>query len=182
MALRSRPLRGRSHIFHFEILPFTQTANGKTIQRLRKCSERFKKALADCDTDAQSIVSRDAWSTMHDLALLIRKAEDNGAAAQGVMPGDTGWIAENLALADQRSMMSRRKVNRRHPKATRCALRKCLNKLAHPTATTFRVDGRGSHYLVLTGPDQRASKGPWVCEFNVNTLATHCANVIRQFP
>lgn len=182
MALRSRSSRNRSHIVHFETLPFTRTANGKTVQRLRKCSLRFKKALANGDTDEQTVLSRDAWTTMHDLTLLIRKSEDNGAATQGIMPNNTGWIAENLSLADQQSMMSRKKVNRRHQKATRCPLRKCLNKLAHQTAATFRVDGRGSHYLVLTGPDQSSSKGPWVCEFNINTLATHCANVIRQFP
>lgn len=174
-------MTGRN-IGHFKILPFTQTANGKTVQRLRKCSMRFKKALADGDAAAQNIVSRDAWSTMHDLTLLIRKAEDDGAALSSVMPIDTGWIAENLLPADRTSMMLHEKVSRRHPKTKRCALRKCLNKLAHAEASTFRVDGRGAHYLVLTGPDQSASKGPWVCEFNVNTLAAHCAKVIGHFP
>ena len=182
MAPRSRLSRRQRSIFHFEVLPFTRTANGKTVQRLRKSSMRFKKAFANGDTDVQGIASRDAWSTMHDLTLLIRKAEDNGAAAHSVMPSDTGWIAEDLSLVDQQSMMSCKKVNRKHLKANRCSLRKCLNKLAHSKTTTFRVDGRGSHYLVLTGPDQSASKGPWVCEFNVNTFATHCANVIRLFP
>jgi hypothetical protein len=143
MTLRGRVSRGHSPIFHFEVLPFTRTANGQTVQRLRKHSMRFKKALANGEPDKQSAASRDAWSTMHDLTLVIRKAEDNGATAQGIMPADTGWIAEDVTLTDQQSMMSGKKLNRRHPNAERCSLRKCLNKLAHLTTTTFRVDGRG---------------------------------------
>lgn len=179
MPIRKRARRDGSYIGHFEILPFTRTGNGKAVQRLRKCSQRFKRALAANDAENLAQVSRDAWEAMHDLTLSVRKAEDKGAISSGVMPSDTGWIADNPTPPEHQAMMVQKKVDRRHIGAERCSLRKCLNKLAHATGSTYRVDGRGAHYLVLTGPNQAASKGPWVCEFNVNTLAKHCELVLR---
>lgn len=180
MTLNERHSRQKTITFNFEVLPFTRTANGKIVQRLRDQSIRFKRAWLDGDVDLQNTVSRRAWETMHDLLMVIRKAQDNGVTAKGYSLVDTGWLAEALTQVEQQSMMAGKKIDRRHQNARKCSLRECVNKLAHLENSTFRVNGRGSHYVVLTGQNQSKTK-LWVCEFNINTFATHCAKVIAQF-
>lgn len=160
----------------------TSGGNAPLPELLMVYSRAFVKAEQVGDAPTMDQVSQNAWAVLRQLVLLIRHAEDSNLVSSTAMPTATGVIAENLSLAEQQAMLNSHKVNRRHANCRAASLRECFNKMAHPTCSTYRVDGRGTHFLLLSGPDQRPTRGPWVIEFSVKRLAEHAAGVIASLP
>lgn len=160
-------------IFNFEFIPRRHRAKG-LVPTIRRCSKKFREALAAGDEKKQSAASSDAWDAMTTLFEILRGEQDAGNLAPIWMNVNTALIAEVSSAHDQQQMLTRRKVSRAQSQPL--SLRNTLNKLAHYETATFRVDGRNSHYLILSGVYKQKY---WVAEILVSKLCKNSTAAIQ---
>jgi hypothetical protein len=122
--------------------------------------------------------STQAWESMTSLFEVLRNEQDHGHLGASFMMRPTAFIVEDLTQNEQREMISRCKIDRSHLGYSALNLRNTLNKIAHyDTATaTFRVDGRGSHYLILGGSFRGSC---WIAEILVSKLCKNAAAAVK---
>lgn len=166
--------------FHFEVVRRDRAFNKRYVRRLKEQSRRFRQHIGDGNSASAATVSQNAWNTLRAMSIAIRTEEDSGVITSAMMPANTGWIAIDLSAPDLNAMMSGAMLDRKHANAKLMPLRECLNKIVHHEASTYRIDGRGAHFILLAGPAQNQNKGPWVAEFSIARLAQHCLLVMKQ--
>lgn len=159
---------------HFERVPRRKRAKG-LVPRIRRCSKRFKAAIALGDAPAASKASADAWTAMTNLFEILRGEQDAGYLTGDMMAVETGLIADGLSTGDQQRMMTTKRIDR--SLSVGLSLREACNKLAHYSDATYRVDGRNAHYLVLAGVYRNKN---WVAEILVARLCKNAATAIRS--
>lgn len=122
--------------------------------------------------------SETAWNSLSTVFEALRNEQDQGRLDRFFMDQPVGVIVNDVTLEEQRTMIAARKVDRSHSELTRMNLRDALNKIAHhdPVLSTYRVDGRGAHYLVL-GASYRNKK--WVAEVLVSTLVKRAESAAK---
>ncbi|MCF5245328.1 hypothetical protein GIW33_27970 [Pseudomonas syringae] len=140
---------------------------------MRRHSRRFKIALAEANIEKQNKESIAAWETMVQLFEILRGEEDSANLASELMQAPTGYLVLCISTEDQHAMMEQKKIDR--ARSTVIGLREALNKIAHWKGTNFRVDGRGAHYILLSGT-QREKK--WVAEIHIPKLCKNCSAAI----
>ncbi|MNO58917.1 hypothetical protein D3C76_494920 [compost metagenome] len=104
---------------------------------------------------------------------ILRGEQDLGNLASEPMEAGTGYLVICDSIDEQLAMMEQKKIDR--TRSTTISLRNALNKIAHWKNTTFRVDGRGAHYILLSG-NQFQTK--WVAEIHIAKLCKNCATAI----
>lgn len=159
--------------FYFQQIPRRNRAKG-LVPTIRRCSKRFKSAVAAGDDKKQKAASEDAWNAMTKLFEILRGEQDDGYLAPAMMNVDTAFIADGISSADQHKMLSLKKIDR--ARSTTLSLRNTLNKIAHYKIATFRVDGRGAHYVLLGGVYKNQH---WVAEILVSKLCKNAAAAIQ---
>lgn len=171
----------RGQTLHFEIRRNRPHAGASLVPKLRACSTRFRKAVAAGDARGMAKESDRALALMTSLFDLLRGEHDAERLHDSWMEQVSGFLAKDLAPAERLAMIRDAKLDRAHSHYAPMTLRDALNKIAHCDAarSTYRIDGRGAHYLVLSGPDQKPDKkGPWVAEILISTLCRNAAAAI----
>ena len=110
---------------------------------------------------------------MTQLFEILRGEQDLGYLSPVLMQVPTGFLAERLSIEDQQKMMLQRKVDR--SMSAKMDLRDALNKIAHWKDTSFRIDGRGAHYLILSGAHNGKK---WIAEVSVSRLCRNARAAI----
>lgn len=162
---------------HFRIIP-RKTRVLPNIASVKDASKRFKVAEAAGDTAAMDALSDKAWNALTAIFEALRNEQDQGRLARSYMMEATGHIANHVSSSEQQAMIAARKLDLSHPSLRRMTLRDALNKVAHhdTTFTTYRLDGRGAHYLILGGSHQNRN---WVAEVLVSTLVKHARKAAK---
>ncbi|HVI98301.1 MAG TPA: hypothetical protein VM657_04475 [Sphingomonas sp.] len=168
---------------HFEIIPRARRAR-EAIRAIRRRSKLFKKAIADGDARTIETVSSRAWDDLTKLFETLRNERDHGYLDDVELSCAVGLLIEPATQQEQALIAAKSKIDRSHANCGPLNLREALNKLGHYNGdlSTYRVDGRGAHYLVLGG---RRGNRYWVAEILVSRLckgAASAAKAIRQFP
>ncbi len=119
-----------------------------------------------------------AWEALIHLFEGLRNEEDHGHLNRADMHKVTGVITDDVSAAEKQTMIAAKKIDRSHQSCKPMELRVALNKIAHHNIadTTFRVDGRGAHYLVLGGTFYNKH---WVAEVLVSELHRNAAAAAR---
>lgn len=179
-------MMGRT-VGHFQIIP----RNKRVIEaerKLRHWSKLFRRALANGDQSRAEQISDSAWKALLTLFEGLRNQRDHGYLNRSDLQQPVGWIIASASSAEQSLAYRVRKVDRRHSEYSPLSLEEALNKLAHydEDLSTYRVDGRKAHYLVLCGKRQsRAGTQNWIAEILVSRLCREvrvAARAIRQSP
>lgn len=157
---------------YFRHIPRRNRAKGLT-SKIKRHSKRFKIALAEGNIEKQNKESSAAWGTMVQLFEILRGEEDSENLAPELMQAPTGYLVLCESTAEQLTMMGQKKIDR--ARSTTISLREVLNKIAHWKTTSFRVDGRGAHYILLSGTQQHKK---WVAEIHIPKLCKNCSTAI----
>lgn len=170
-------------IGYFKIIPRGRRAR-EAIRSVRRRSKQFKKAIADDEADRIDKVSSAAWDALTILFETLRNERDHGYLDDADLSSAVGLLIQPATQIEQAAMSAARKLDRHHANCGPLSLKEALNKLGHYNGdlSTYRLDGRGAHYLVLCG---RQNNRHWVAEILVARLckeAGFAAKAIRQFP
>jgi hypothetical protein len=170
-------------VMHFQIIERSRRAQ-KAISLIRRRSKQFKQAVAANDGARMEKVSEDAWNSLTNLFETLRNQRDHGYLDSSDLADAVGLLIEPVTQQEQANMAEACKINRLHTSCRPLSLAEALNKLGHYNAdlSTYRIDGRGAHFLVLGGC--RRSRN-WVAEVLVSRLcskATIAVKAIRQLP
>lgn len=140
--------------------------------KLKACSARFRKAVAAGDRAVMERESDLALSLMTSIIDLLRNEQDAKRLDSYLMNTPSGLLIKNATSAERLTMIQSARLDRSHSHCNELSLREALNKIAHCDAahSTYRIDGRGAHYIILSGPDQNEKKGPWVAEILISKL------------
>jgi hypothetical protein len=168
---------------HFQIIPRSRRAR-QAIGSIRRRSKQFKQAVAAGDTARIEAVSCGAWDALTNLFETLRNERDHRYLDPSDLTHTVGLLVERVTHQEQADMAAAHKVNRSQVHCGPLSLGDALNKLGHYDAalSTYRIDGRGAHYLVLGG--RRGSEN-WMAEILVSRLcakAAVAAKAIRPFP
>lgn len=161
------------YVGHFEMIP-----RGKRVKphlaAIRQSSRMFKKSFAAGDAAGMQRASTRAWDALAATFEILRGEQDDGYLADTYMRVTTGFLVEGATTAEQAAMISAARINKAHPRCGPLTLREALNKIAHYRSgrSTFRVDRRGAHYLVLGGSRNGRH---WVAEILVAKLCRNAA-------
>lgn len=171
------------HNSYFKVIPRSRRAR-EAIRTIRRRSRLFKKAAADCDTARMDAISTSAWDALTVLFETLRNEHDHRYLDPAYLANRVGFLIQPATLQDQASMAAARKINRSHANCRPLILHQALNKLGHydGAISTYRIDGRGAHYLLLGG---RQNREHWIAEILVSRLcreASWAAKAIRQTP
>jgi hypothetical protein len=168
---------GRSRIGYFQVIPRGRRATPH-LRALRTASARFKLKLADRDEEGAEAASERAWNALSSLFDILRNEQDQQHLADQFMAEETGYLVKNVSSAEREAMIAAARIDRSHPGFAKIGLRDVLNKIAHhdTRAATFRVDGRGAHYLLLGGEDQK--KRRWVMQVLVTRLYKNASRAV----
>lgn len=158
---------------HFKQIPRRSRAKG-LVPKIRRCSKRFRNAVAAGDEKKLNAASEDAWNAMTKLFEILRGEQDDGYLAATLMNVDTALLADDISMADQQKMLSMKRIDR--SRSTTLSLRNTLNKIAHYKTATYRVDGRNAHYLVLGGVYRNKH---WVAEILISNLCRNAAAAVQ---
>lgn len=166
---------------HFEIRRNRPHAGAALVPRLRTASTLFKRAVAAGDAKGMARSSDSALRLMVSLADLLRGEQDAERLPKSSMTAVTGLIAKDLTINEREAMITAKRLDRSHVSCRPATLRGAFNKIVHCDAAhcTYRIDGRGAHYLVLSGPGQGPYDGLWVAEILVATLCSNAAAAIE---
>jgi hypothetical protein len=128
--------------------------------------------------------SERGWNALAALVEILRGEDDEGYIPGAFMQRTVGRLAEPVTTGERAAMIAAARVNRMHFASKPLTLREALNKLIHydSASATFRVDGRGAHYLVLGGARQ---KRQWVAELLIAEMSRSmgaAARAIRWHP
>lgn len=172
---------------HFEIIPRKKRVI-EAERKVRHWSKLFRKAVADGDRGRAEQISDSAWNALLTLFEGLRNERDHRFLDRGDLQQSVGWIISSASRADQVRAYNERKIDCRHSAYSPLSLEDALNKLAHydEDLSTYRVDGRNAHYVVLCGR-RRVREGTqnWVAEILVSKLCSEvrvAARAVRQFP
>lgn len=158
---------------YFKHIPRRDRAKG-LVPKIRRCSVKFKRALKSDDAARQNEASHDAWNAMSLLFEILRGEQDSGHLADELMCVPTGFLATNLSADDNDAMILKQKIDR--SRGVPMTLRDTLNKIAHWQITGFRVDGRNTHFLILSG----TLRGKlWFAEVSVPKLCKNASAAIK---
>lgn len=172
---------------HFEIIP----RNKRVIEaerKLRYWSKLFRKALASDDQRRAKQISDSAWKALLTLFEGLRNQRDHGYLDRNDLRQPVGWIISSASSAEQSLAYRVKKVDRPHSANSPLSLEDALNKLAHydEDLSTYRVDGRNAHYLLLCGRRRGGGRTQnWIAEILVSKLCREvrgAARAIRQSP
>ncbi len=122
--------------------------------------------------------SQRAWDALTNLFEILRNEQDHGYLADVHMAVPVGLLVRSATAQKRSDMIAARRIDRNHPTCAALSLRDALNKVAHydGSKSTYRIDGRGAHYLVLSG---RHGNANWVAEFLVSKLCAASAKATR---
>jgi hypothetical protein len=167
---------GHFNISRFEVLP-RRTRAKDLVPLIRQCSKRFKKDAAAGDIHAMQSTSHKAWNALTQLFEILRNEQDQGRLAPHFMHQPTAHIVNGVSSSDVAAMISARKIDKSHVGYGPLNLRNTLNKIAHhdTSLATYRIDGRGAHYLVLGGAQGNTL---WVAEILVSRLCKNAAAAV----
>ncbi len=148
------------------------------LRTIRNASKRFKVQLAGGDIAGMQETSRRAWNALTIVFEVLRNEQDHGNLDRSYMAEPTGFIVSDVTIADQQEMITKKKLDRSHPRFSSLDLRQALNKIAHhrTDVSTFRVDRRGAHYIVLGGVHQNKH---WIVEILISRLCKNAAVAAR---
>lgn len=171
------------HVGHFEIIPRGRRVKPH-LAAIRRSSKLFKQSLAAGDAVGMTRASARAWDALAALFEILRGEQDDGYLADSYMQVPTGLLIDGATSAEQVTMIDAARVDRTDARCMSLTLREALNKIAHYRSgvATYRVDGRGAHYLVIGG---RRNGRRWIAEILVTRLcrnAANAANAIRWHP
>lgn len=158
---------------YFRQIPRRYRAKG-LVPTIRRCSKRFRNAVAAGDEKKQDAASEDAWNAMTKLFEILRGEQDDGHLPDPLMNAGTALIADGISSTDQQRMLSQKKIDR--ARSTTLSLRNTLNKIAHYKTANFRIDGRNAHYLLLGGEHNNKR---WVAEILVSKLCNNATAAIQ---
>ena len=146
---------------------------------IQSCSKQFKHCVKNADLSGMEKASKAAWEAMTNLFDVLRNEQDHGHLSASCMNASTGHIVKPLSLQEQNAMIAAGRINKEHLGFGALTLREALNKIAHydTNLATFRVDGRGAHYLVLGG--KQGSAG-WIVEILVSRLCKNAATAVKH--
>ncbi|GGZ00081.1 hypothetical protein GCM10011614_13870 [Novosphingobium colocasiae] len=122
--------------------------------------------------------SQRAWDALTNLFEVLRNEQDHGYLADVHMAVPVGQLVRSATSQEHSDMIAARRLDRNHPACGPLSLRDALNKVAHydGSKSTYRIDGRGAHYLVLGG---RLGNANWIAEFLVSKLCAAGARATR---
>ncbi|ESZ46621.1 hypothetical protein ACYG9R_01720 [Mesorhizobium sp. RSR565B] len=145
------------------------------VRVVRDASKTFKNDPNSVDA---ANASDDAWKAMVGLFDVLRNEQDHGKPIRYQMSEDTGQPFRGVSHLELLAMLGSCRIDRKHPGIKILSLRDALNKIAHHNKeiSTYRLDGRGAHYLVLAG--QEGNK-QWVAEFLVSRFCRNATAAIR---
>lgn len=171
------------YIGHFEIIPRARRAK-EAIRAIRRRSKQFKEAVRGGDVARMQSVSVGAWDALTNLFETLRNERDHRYLNDADLSNSVGLLVQPATQQEQASMAAAHRIDRSHVHCAPLSLREALNKLGHYNATlsTYRIDGRGAHFLVLGGRQRNQN---WLAEILVSRLcyeAMAAAKAIRQFP
>jgi hypothetical protein len=148
------------------------------LRTVRNASHRFKDELSRDDNSGMQETSRRAWDALTNVFEVLRNEQDHGNLAQCYMVEPTGFIVSDVTAADQQAMIAGKKIDRSHHSFSSMGLRDALNKIAHHNTalSTFRVDRRGAHYIILGGSHRNKR---WVAEILISKLCKNAAAAAR---
>jgi hypothetical protein len=163
---------------NFEIRARSHGAE-EIVPAIRLASKEFKNLLQEGNRDSIQQVSSAAWEAMVQLFNVLRNEQDHGSPIAAVMSAPTAKFVKEVTLAEMEVMIRAAKIDRKHAQFADISLRETLNKIAHfdTNFSTYRVDGRGAHYLILGGKDQR--RRLWVAEILVSRLCKCAERAVR---
>ena len=164
-------------VAHFQIIPRGQRAR-PILRTIRLASKKFKAQVAAGDIAGMRATSERAWNALTNLFEILRNEQDQGNLDKIFMDTPTGFIVDGISRQKQISMIAADRLDRSHTSCRPISLRDALNKIAHynTTTSTFRIDGRGAHFLVLGGI---LHEKRWVAEILVSTLTKKAAIALR---
>jgi hypothetical protein len=147
----------------------------RLVRVVRQSSKIFR---ADPDSLEAANASVDALRAMVELFNVLRNEQDHGRAIDTPMNEDTGLVAKDVTQAEMMAMHTSRRIDRTHRGTEKLTLRDALNKIAHynPVVSTYRVDGRRAHYMVLGGQERNKL---WVAEFLVSRFCRNATAAIK---
>jgi hypothetical protein len=144
------------------------------IRSVQLASKRFKALAAAQDQAGMALCSEFAWNSLASLFEMLRNEEDQNRLDRRFMSEPTAYLVNGASATEQAKMIAARKIDRSHLGFKRIGLRDALNKIAHHDTerATYRIDGRGAHYMVLGGTHQRRQ---WVAEILISVLCQNAA-------
>lgn len=165
------------HVFHFEIIRRGRRA-WPALRTIRRSSNQFKIAVSTGDQAKMEATSQRAWDSLTNLFEVLRNEQDHGYLADVHMAVPVGLLVSSATAQERGDMIAARRLDRNHPTCGDLSLRDALNKVAHydGSKSTYRIDRRGAHYLVLSG---RLGNSNWVAEFLVSKLCAAGAKATR---
>lgn len=162
---------------YFRIIPRRRRA-AHLVPTIRRCSKQFKIHVTVGDTCGMENTSKCAWDAMTNLFEILRNEQDHGHLCASFMKQPTSFFVNNVMLSDQDAMISAGRLDKKHSGYGSLNLRDTLNKIAHydTGAASYRIDGRGAHYLILGGARHGTH---WVAEILVSRLCKNAAAAVR---
>jgi hypothetical protein len=165
------------------VIPRSRRAR-EAISIIRRRSKLFKVAVAEGDGAKMEAISTAAWDALTNLFETLRNECDHRYLDPVHLQNQVGFLIQPATPLDQSEMAAAFKLDRSHMNCRALSLHHALNKLGHydSAISTYRIDGRGAHYLLLGG---RQKQENWVAEILVSRLckeASSAARAIRQFP
>lgn len=163
---------------NFEIRARSHGAE-EIVPAIRLASKEFKNLLQEGNRESIEHVSATAWEAMVQLFNVLRNEQDHGSPIAPLMSASTAKLVKEITFAEMEAMIRAAKIDRKHAQFADISLRETLNKVAHfdTNFSTYRVDGRGAHYLILGGKDQRQRL--WVAEILVSRLCKCAERAVR---
>lgn len=166
--------------FHFETVARKHRSHD-LVPTIRHLSKAFKRHEAQGDRANMRATSTKAWGKLVELFDVLRNEQDQGRLDPQLMRAMTGNIVQRISRAEQAQLIGANRISPYHPNFRPLNLRGVLSKIAHfdTVSATYRIDGRGAHYLVLGGPEQSHADQFWVAEILVSRLCNNAAAAIK---
>lgn len=161
----------------FKILPRSVGAK-ELVPIILNASHEFRTHYQHQDQRGMEESSVKAWRAMTRLFDVLRNEQDHGKPIGNHMLAPTGILASNVTLTEQAAMVQAARVYRQHASCCVLSLRDALNKIAHydTNKSSFRLDRRGAHYLVLGGMQGHKL---WVSEILVSRLCKNARSAVQ---
>ncbi|TMJ20532.1 MAG: hypothetical protein E6G92_12590 [Alphaproteobacteria bacterium] len=163
---------------YFQIIPRGRRAM-PILRTIRRSSSRFKAAVAARDTVRMESTSARAWTALASLFEILRNAQDEGILDAAYMNVPSGFMVDRVGEQEQAEMVAAARIVRSHANYRSISLREALNKIAHfqNAASTYRIDGRRAHYLILGGTH---GSRRWIAEILLSKLCQESSRAARS--
>lgn len=163
---------------YFRLIPRGRRAV-PVLRTIRRASRQFKAAAAEGDAARMDATSERAWNALASLFDILRGAQDEGILDSAYMKVRAGFMVDGVTEQERNDMLSAARLDRSHSGFRSLSLRNALNKVAHhhTSDSTYRIDGRGAHYLVLGGVHEGRR---WVAEILLSKLCQESSRAARS--